>query len=107
MSAKYLTTKHKLYLLSTLSYGFFRKAFEMKDATIREYDWGKHEEKRVPVLISDKVLITGFCSLTTITLWPLYLLYDIRRIEVASRKLNHDSYLFPITKNNISDYIFF
>lgn len=95
------------YFGTTLSYGFVRKAIEMKNATMEYRDYEKRENKRVPMLMCDKITTTLASMVMSITLWPMYLYNDLRKLELACRKVDLKPEWYGITeKKSANDYWF-
>ena len=82
------------YVLSTMAYGFTRKAVEMHEATVVAFDPDTKESVRSPMLFADKVVMSAMCGLVSINLWPYYAYRDVKKIEVWMRpdiaKFNKD-----------------
>ncbi len=96
---------YKKYLVATLSYGLIRKGIQMRDATISHYDRRKNETIRIPVLLSDKVMVTGLSGIVSVYLWPIYMYNDLRKLEIDIKNVRHDWY-YDSTDKYLSDYIF-
>lgn len=99
-----------LYTGATMGYGMVRKTAQLHNADLctDEYDAtaGKRVEKRVPVLMADKVWLTAISSLSSIYLWPFYVWFDMKQLEIYSRGLSPSDYDVVGKKRMTLDYLF-
>jgi hypothetical protein len=94
------------YVATTMSYGLIRKGIQIRNATITHYDKNERQQIRVPMLISDKVLITAWCGCISLYMWPLYLYNDLCNLEIILNKnLKHEWYNVNEKKYKV-DYLF-
>lgn len=77
---------YKSYIIGTIFYGVIRKLPQMQIATTNKYNKIKKEYHKVPMLISDKILVIGICSIMTPYVWPYYLYKDITKIKIVNYK---------------------
>ena len=96
----------RAYLGTTLSYGFVRKAIEMKCATIEYRNWDTGENKRVPMLMCDKITTTLASTIMSVYFWPMYLYNDMRRLEFACKKDLVPEWYEVKEKKYVNDYLF-
>lgn len=89
-----------------MTYGLVRKAIQMKTATITVYDKKTHEKRPVPVLVTDKVLVTMIHACAGVYLWPMYLYMDITKAEIGWRKFDPSLYTVYDNKMSAYDYLF-
>lgn len=99
------------YIIATLGYGMTRKAIQLQDASITrssyyDDDLKKHEAKKVPVLMVDKAWITALSGLTAMYLWPLYVVGDLKRLEMKMRGMKSEDYEYNHSKRMTLDYLF-
>lgn len=99
-----LTTR--AYITATVGYGMIRKAIHLKDATIEKYDSVTLKHCRVPLLLTDKVVVTGISGLIAVYGWPVYLFQDIQRLELKLRSIDPEVYLGKESKRHLIDYMF-
>lgn len=95
------------YFALTASYGFNRKLLQVKDAYVTDWFYYDHtsENKKVPMLITDKVSLVLISMILTPSLWPFYLIKDMSEIEIKCRKLNREDY-FSSKDRYYIDYVF-
>jgi hypothetical protein len=89
-----------------LSYGFFRKTFEMLDASTQHVDKDTGERRMKPVLAVDKVLIVFACTLLSCFLWPVYVYNDLRRIEYLLDPELDSTMYEKKSKSHVIEFIF-
>ena len=83
------------YLISAFLYGSFRKMFQLQNACHYERetyntDTRKTETKSLPVPVTDKLVAVGLHGLVAISLAPVFLVMDIRDLEIYIRGLPSD-----------------
>jgi hypothetical protein len=83
------------YIIGMSAYGTIRKALYLHDAEKYKYDFINHKIKKIPLLTSQKVVLSALSGALAIYLWPYYFYNDIKIIEIS------------LTNKNIYDYGFF
>lgn len=80
------------YMKAAATYGLIRKIPEMRHAHIYEYE--SETRTRIPkkILLTDKIIITAWSSLTAIYLWPWYLHTDVQKCERFVRQYCDKNY---------------
>ena len=87
------------YCKFALIYGFTRKTIQVLWHPF--YD----EEKRVPVLMSEKVSIIGLGGLFSSAYLPLYLLDDLANLEISMRSLDPNLYYRNNELKTFTDFV--
>lgn len=100
------TNAYKVYVATTISYGLIRKSVEMKTAKLKCYDHTKKTYIHVPVLTSDKILITAICGFAAMYVWPIYVYRDMNKIELALNKDLNPKWYCVQTNKHVIDYFF-
>jgi hypothetical protein len=80
------------YMRLAFAYGFARKIYYMNE--IKEYTIIKNNKKyKQPILYSDYIFASTICGFFSIYGLPLYVINDIRNMEIKSRyKVIHNEY---------------
>lgn len=83
------------YVVATMTYGAASKLHSIHDATVKRNftkspiekhdDEVKLDYRQVPMLLRDKVFLTGFNGLSSIYLWPIYAYCDLGKLELMVR----------------------
>ena len=93
------------YVAGAMAYGAVRKVVRLKDAQVESWELNSDlKYKRVPLLLSQKVLLTAAGSFSAIYVWPYYAYVDLLRLEIAYHKRNPAVYGFKENKY-IIDYM--
>lgn len=93
------------YVAATMTYGAVRKVVRLKDAQVESWDWDSNSNRKsVPMLLSQKVLLTTVGSFCAIYLWPYYVYNDMLRLEINYTKSDASVYGFKQNKFMI-DYM--
>jgi hypothetical protein len=103
-----MTTNWKYpYLFATVGYGVIRKAWQLRDATVSSRDIVTGDRVHVPLLLTDKLVITAVSGVAAPYLWPLYVLSDVRRAEIANRNSGNDLFYLQQEENfSAFDHLF-
>jgi hypothetical protein len=103
-----IPNKYKLpYIIGTFGYGSIRKVPVLYNAEVDAYGYngeGRFEVTKVPMLLSNKFIITGICGFSSIYLWPMWLYSDISRMEAYIRGIPYDYYRTLKKPTNVVDY---
>jgi hypothetical protein len=91
------------YVAATMTYGAVRKVVRLKNAEVESWDWDS-DRKPVPMLLSQKVLLTTVGSFCSIYVWPYYAYTDMLRLEIDYNKRDPSVYGFKQNKYMI-DYM--
>jgi hypothetical protein len=102
------TQSYFKYVAYTSGYSMTRKVIEMWDAKLYvKYDKNANKvDKYVPVLMADKLFVTGFATIAGVYLWPMYVWKDLNRIEIAARRLSVDDYETCRHPTHVGEYLF-
>lgn len=91
------------YVAATMTYGAVRKIVRLKDAEV-ELCGRDLTKKRVPMLLSQKALLTVIGTFSAIYIWPYYAYTDLQRLEIDYHKRDASVYGFrPCT--SMIDYV--
>lgn len=71
-----------MYFIRAATFGFVRKVFQLQNATVRTYDYKKQEEKRLPMLLVDKVAVVGASTILSPVLLPIFVYNDLKSLEM-------------------------
>ena len=74
-----------VYCAAPMTYGGVRKVVRMRDAHIELRNTVTHVVKRVPLLLTSKVLATLIGAGTAVYLWPVYMVRDVYGTEIYMR----------------------
>lgn len=91
------------YMVATSSYGIIRKAIQLQDAKIQRK---REKDSRIPLLMSDKVMLISFSGILAIYVWPMFLYNDLKKAEIAWKGLSPSDYDMDVQKSHLSDYLF-
>lgn len=93
------------YFPIAIGYGFIRKTWELRDATIVFRDHHEREYKQIPILVVDKAMIALCCGLVSISIWPIYLYHDLRAVELYFNP-TLETHWYTSQKTSLVDYLF-
>lgn len=93
-----------------MAYGFVRKIDDVVNAYVSVREWNKDEreyfERRVPMLLVDRVAVLGISTLASPYLLPKYIYDDISWWELYMRKADGRDYGRDKPKRSVIDYMF-
>lgn len=95
------------YVLGATVYGTARKAFQVRNAHYDQYDSDKNGYVKVPMLMSEKVLLCTFSGLVAPYALPVYLFLDMSEIEARYIRKNPSLYGYDTSKKyHFIDFMF-
>lgn len=96
----------RTYIQSTMLYGMIRKSLQMPNSKIEKYDLETNKKVQLPLLMVDKLMITGLSSVASIYMWPMFVWRDLARLEIyINRKPNARLYDLHPTQRSYFDHI--
>ena len=94
------------YLGTTAAYGAIRKILLTRDAKIEYYDQETQTFSRQDMLLSSRAALVALGAGCSIYIWPLYLAWDLQRLEIAGRGKRVSEYGYRQPKYEI-EYLWY
>lgn len=95
----------RAYIATTASYGFVRKMPYTWDAKTQHYDYKAREYRMIPMLTTDKFMVSVIGAASSAGgWWPVFIYKDINRLEMRMR--GHNPEIYGIEYKHTVDYIF-
>jgi hypothetical protein len=93
------------YYAGTAVYCGVRKAIQLRDARVDVYNEKKHEYKKVPMLLVDKIGLIGMASTISPYMFPLACIRDLKTLEVRMCGLDKSDF-FHDNEDNVFWHLF-
>lgn len=91
------------YLQITMLYGALRKSCQVSNGTIEKYDPDLNTKRQLPLLMVDKLMITGLSSIASVYMWPMFMWRDLACLEIQLDKSKEPD-LYDVYKKHRSYY---
>jgi hypothetical protein len=89
------------YIIVASTYGFTRKYFQMRNTTQLDHKY----EHKIPILFTQKILISTVCGMASMYLWPYYLYNDLNKIEISLSNKKPEEYGY-IEKKHLFEHFY-